>query len=259
MLRIERKGANSWVATKFVEDHNHSMVSPSKVHYLRPRRHFAGATKNAAERLWMPLLMFTLPQRVIMSLMNPIVEGGKKIAVVKKNVAKVTPPSSHASGNIQEDNMKKSPLPLGEMAPSLWPWQEALPHRFNLNDGGVPVADLNQPSMAPVSIHPDGAHPDNTVVLTCFKSMAWIIENKNSTSAGKVVVINLKEDPGEGQNGNGSVLVKDTSENSEERIVRVELHKEATEAYMAYTTSVQLGRALPDVRYGLKPVHRRIL
>ncbi|PQQ11377.1 DNA gyrase subunit A chloroplastic/mitochondrial [Prunus yedoensis var. nudiflora] len=49
-----------------------------------------------------------------------------------------------------------------------------------------------------------------------------------------------------------------TSENSEERIVRVELHKEATEAYMAYTTSVQLGRALPDVRYGLKPVHRRM-
>ncbi|BFG20742.1 hypothetical protein CerSpe_070160 [Prunus speciosa] len=68
-----------------------------------------------------------------------------------------------------------------------------------------------------------------------------------------------KEDPGEGQNGNGSVLVKDTSENSEERIVRVELHKEATEAYMAYTMSVLLDRALPDVRYGLKPVHRRIL
>ncbi|XP_021805786.1 DNA gyrase subunit A, chloroplastic/mitochondrial isoform X2 [Prunus avium] len=68
-----------------------------------------------------------------------------------------------------------------------------------------------------------------------------------------------KEDPGEGQNGNGSVLVKDTSENSEERIVRVELHKEATEAYMAYAMSVLLGRALPDVRDGLKPVHRRIL
>ncbi|CAB4268618.1 unnamed protein product [Prunus armeniaca] len=68
-----------------------------------------------------------------------------------------------------------------------------------------------------------------------------------------------KEDPGEGQNGNGSVLVKDTSENSEEKIVRVELHKEATEAYMAYAMSVLLGRALPDVRDGLKPVHRRIL
>ncbi|CAN6703512.1 unnamed protein product [Malus baccata var. baccata] len=67
-----------------------------------------------------------------------------------------------------------------------------------------------------------------------------------------------KEDPGEGQDGNGSVLVKDTGENSE-RIVRVELHKEATEAYMAYAMSVLLGRALPDVRDGLKPVHRRIL
>lgn len=38
-----------------------------------------------------------------------------------------------------------------------------------------------------------------------------------------------------------------------------ELHKEATEAYMAYAMSVLLGRALPDVRDGLKPVHRRIL
>ncbi|KAL5209965.1 hypothetical protein ABZP36_005588 [Zizania latifolia] len=44
-----------------------------------------------------------------------------------------------------------------------------------------------------------------------------------------------------------------------ERVVPVELHKEATEAYMAYAMSVLLGRALPDVRDGLKPVHRRIL
>ncbi|CAM0877228.1 unnamed protein product [Alopecurus aequalis] len=46
---------------------------------------------------------------------------------------------------------------------------------------------------------------------------------------------------------------------TKERIVQVELHKEATEAYMAYAMSVLLGRALPDVRDGLKPVHRRIL
>ncbi|KAM0835083.1 hypothetical protein ACQ4PT_063188 [Festuca glaucescens] len=44
-----------------------------------------------------------------------------------------------------------------------------------------------------------------------------------------------------------------------ERVVQVELHKEATEAYMSYAMSVLLGRALPDVRDGLKPVHRRIL
>lgn len=43
------------------------------------------------------------------------------------------------------------------------------------------------------------------------------------------------------------------------RIVPFELHKEATDSYMSYALSVLLGRALPDVRDGLKPVHRRIL
>ncbi|KAL0380093.1 UNVERIFIED_CONTAM: DNA gyrase subunit A, chloroplastic/mitochondrial [Sesamum angustifolium] len=63
---------------------------------------------------------------------------------------------------------------------------------------------------------------------------------------------------------NGSVVaVRDGGgnggEGGEGRIVISELHKEATEAYMAYAMSVLLGRALPDVRDGLKPVHRRIL
>eukprot|EP00898_Chlorokybus_atmophyticus_P000016 jgi/Chlat1/1014/Chrsp109S08623 len=38
-----------------------------------------------------------------------------------------------------------------------------------------------------------------------------------------------------------------------------ELHSEASEAYLAYAMSVIVGRALPDARDGLKPVHRRIL
>ena len=59
------------------------------------------------------------------------------------------------------------------------------------------------------------------------------------------------------QDGNGSVMVRDNR--SDGRVVMTELHKEATEAYMAYAMSVLLGRALPDVRDGLKPVHRRIL
>ena len=59
-----------------------------------------------------------------------------------------------------------------------------------------------------------------------------------------------------GEEGNGRIAVK---ENSDGRIVPTELHKEATEAYMAYAMSVLLGRALPDARDGLKPVHRRIL
>ncbi|CAJ1932512.1 unnamed protein product [Sphenostylis stenocarpa] len=60
--------------------------------------------------------------------------------------------------------------------------------------------------------------------------------------------------------GNGSVTAPtDGGNGSEGRVVPTELHKEATEAYMAYAMSVLLGRALPDVRDGLKPVHRRIL
>ncbi|KAF8009652.1 hypothetical protein BT93_J0611 [Corymbia citriodora subsp. variegata] len=62
-----------------------------------------------------------------------------------------------------------------------------------------------------------------------------------------------------GQDGNGGVIVKDREVDGNGRIVPTELHKEATDAYMAYAMSVLLGRALPDVRDGLKPVHRRIL
>ncbi|XP_074328770.1 DNA gyrase subunit A, chloroplastic/mitochondrial [Apium graveolens] len=58
--------------------------------------------------------------------------------------------------------------------------------------------------------------------------------------------------------GNGSVLVRDDGVR-DGRVVPMELHKEASEAYMSYAMSVLLGRALPDVRDGLKPVHRRIL
>ncbi|KOM45944.1 hypothetical protein LR48_Vigan06g125000 [Vigna angularis] len=60
--------------------------------------------------------------------------------------------------------------------------------------------------------------------------------------------------------GNDSVTaITDSGNGSEGRVVPTELHKEATEAYMSYAMSVLLGRALPDVRDGLKPVHRRIL
>ncbi|KAK7342980.1 hypothetical protein VNO80_25940 [Phaseolus coccineus] len=38
----------------------------------------------------------------------------------------------------------------------------------------------------------DGGPPDNSVVLMCFKSMTWIIENKNSSQSSKIAVINMK-------------------------------------------------------------------
>ena len=43
------------------------------------------------------------------------------------------------------------------------------------------------------------------------------------------------------------------------RVVPVDLDNQMKEAYLDYAMSVIVGRALPDVRDGLKPVHRRIL
>ncbi|QTM69462.1 hypothetical protein HIC20_02240, partial [Buchnera aphidicola (Hormaphis cornu)] len=42
-------------------------------------------------------------------------------------------------------------------------------------------------------------------------------------------------------------------------IVKVDIEKELKSSYLDYAMSVIVGRALPDVRDGLKPVHRRIL
>jgi len=43
------------------------------------------------------------------------------------------------------------------------------------------------------------------------------------------------------------------------QILPVSLESEMRESYLAYAMSVIVGRALPDVRDGLKPVHRRVL
>ncbi|NLL40014.1 MAG: DNA gyrase subunit A [Clostridiales bacterium] len=45
----------------------------------------------------------------------------------------------------------------------------------------------------------------------------------------------------------------------DQTIIEVELEKEMKKSYIDYAMSVIVGRALPDVRDGLKPVHRRII
>ena len=42
-------------------------------------------------------------------------------------------------------------------------------------------------------------------------------------------------------------------------VLQVNLEDEMRQSYMDYAMSVIVGRALPDVRDGLKPVHRRVL
>ena len=44
-----------------------------------------------------------------------------------------------------------------------------------------------------------------------------------------------------------------------EKILRINIEEEMKSAYIDYSMSVIVSRALPDVRDGLKPVHRRVL
>ncbi|MDE6052139.1 MAG: hypothetical protein K2G08_10690, partial [Paramuribaculum sp.] len=45
----------------------------------------------------------------------------------------------------------------------------------------------------------------------------------------------------------------------EDRILKINIENEMKTAYIDYSMSVIVSRALPDVRDGLKPVHRRVL
>jgi DNA gyrase subunit A len=54
-----------------------------------------------------------------------------------------------------------------------------------------------------------------------------------------------------------SLLPQETQDNN--RIIPVNIEEQMKTAYIDYSMSVIVGRALPDVRDGLKPVHRRIL
>ena len=47
--------------------------------------------------------------------------------------------------------------------------------------------------------------------------------------------------------------------NDQNRIIPVNIEEQMKTAYIDYSMSVIVSRALPDVRDGLKPVHRRIL
>jgi len=49
------------------------------------------------------------------------------------------------------------------------------------------------------------------------------------------------------------------TENNQEKTPTISIEKELRKSYLDYAMSVIIGRALPDVRDGLKPVHRRAL
>ena len=59
--------------------------------------------------------------------------------------------------------------------------------------------------------------------------------------------------------GRCTLLSNDEINSIEQKIINVDIEKEMQNSFLAYSMSVIVSRALPDVRDGLKPVHRRIL
>ena len=45
----------------------------------------------------------------------------------------------------------------------------------------------------------------------------------------------------------------------QDRIIKVNIDEEMKSSYIDYSMSVIVSRALPDVRDGFKPVHRRVI
>ncbi|GJR04548.1 protein FAR1-related sequence 3 [Tanacetum coccineum] len=120
-------------------------------------------------------------------------EGRKKVAAAKTNVANFAPPRSLVSV-VSHDN-RKTGSSTPDVTPLLWPRQDEVTKRFNLGDGdhlAQPVADLNLPRMAPVSVRRDDGQPDNMMILPCLKSMTWVMKNRNLPPANRAAVINLK-------------------------------------------------------------------
>src|ERR1700742_1297877 len=59
------------------------------------------------------------------------------------------------------------------------------------------------------------------------------------------------------QNNGEDLLPQETGDNN--KIILINIEEQMKTAYIDYSMSVIVGRALPDVRDGLKPVHRRVL
>ena len=83
---------------------------------------------------------------------------------------------------------------------------------------------------------------------------------RNSSDRSRRTVVTSSSSTNANDNADGSMTNALLGSNFlEQNIEDLELHVEARKSYLSYAMSVIVGRALPDVRDGLKPVHRRIL
>ena len=76
-------------------------------------------------------------------------------------------------------------------------------------------------------------------------------ENKETNESKEVIEESVDETPTQTDNGDDDF--------TDENIDIINIDDEMKSSYLEYAMSVIVGRALPDARDGLKPVHRRIL
>lgn len=103
--------------------------------------------------------------------------------------------------------------------------------------------------------------PENTENNEQIENNGSMNEQNNAAQSGN------NEQAGDQYNSSGSMepLSPQEADNTDygllagERIQPMDLQQEMRESYLAYALSVIVERALPDVRDGMKPVHRRVV
>ncbi|KHG28483.1 Protein FAR1-RELATED SEQUENCE 3 [Gossypium arboreum] len=255
ILRRWTKSAKSWVG---LDDKN---ADPQGVETLTARFNILcqEAFKLAEEGSVVP--------ETYSAAINALRDAVKKVAFIKKDVAKVTPPRSYINGNSHEDGSKKTTSPVSEMVPSLWPWQDAVSPRFNLIDSGAPLTDLNQPSMVPVSIDRDTDHVDSTLhdysknplgetevqfrltkvtLEPMLRSMAYISQQL-STPVNRVAAINLK--------------LQDTKTTSGEKEVKFQVSKDTLGSMLRSMAYILLLIKLPKsfIELDMNPIQDKMI
>lgn len=109
--------------------------------------------------------------------------------------------------------------------------------------------------------------PENTENNEQTENNGSMDEQNNAAQSGNSEQATHSEQAGEQYDFSGSMepLSPQEADNTDygllagERIQPMDLQQEMRESYLAYALSVIVERALPDVRDGMKPVHRRVV
>lgn len=101
--------------------------------------------------------------------------------------------------------------------------------------------------------------PDHKQPLTRTLPTSTVANHYGHSPTRSLPLLALEaQEDGEATSGRDGLGMVDV-ESLGDKIYPVELNSELSASFMQYAMSTILGRALPDARDGLKPVHRRIL